>query len=72
MTRRAAATDPIAPVRALLDQLNLTTAARRLDERSPPPAVRATSDLGKPRGSRRTCTRSTRSSSGTATTENIA
>jgi DNA replication protein DnaC len=32
MTRRAAATDPVAPVRALLDQLNLTTAARRLDE----------------------------------------
>jgi DNA replication protein DnaC len=32
MTRRAAATDPIAPVRTLLDQLNLTTAARRLDE----------------------------------------
>jgi DNA replication protein DnaC len=32
MTRRAAAPDPAAPVRALLDQLNLTTAARRLDE----------------------------------------
>jgi DNA replication protein DnaC len=32
MTRRAAAPDPAAPVRALLDQLNLTTAARRLDD----------------------------------------
>jgi DNA replication protein DnaC len=32
MTRKAAATDLVAPVRALLDQLNLTTAARRLDE----------------------------------------
>jgi DNA replication protein DnaC len=32
MTRKAAAPDPVAPVRALLDQLNLTTAARRLDD----------------------------------------
>jgi DNA replication protein DnaC len=32
MPRNAAAPDPVAPVRALLDQLNLTTAARRLDE----------------------------------------
>jgi DNA replication protein DnaC len=32
MTRSAAAPDPAAPVRALLDQLNLTTAARRLDD----------------------------------------
>lgn len=32
MTRSAAAPDPVAPARALLDQLNLTTVARRLDE----------------------------------------
>ena len=32
MARKADPPDPVAPVRALLDQLNLTTAARRLDE----------------------------------------
>jgi DNA replication protein DnaC len=32
MARRADAPDPVAPVRALLEQLNLTTAARRLDD----------------------------------------
>jgi DNA replication protein DnaC len=32
MARRADPTDPVAPVRALLEQLNLTTAARRLDD----------------------------------------
>jgi hypothetical protein len=32
MARKADAPDPVGPVRTLLEQLNLTTAARRLGE----------------------------------------